>query len=212
MRTYIGKHLKSRSETIWKALIAYNSAVQALQKPPTKFQDIIKLSFVSEFDLLKDSRNDIREKIWANPQARIVCDAFFRRRGAREELACLSLEIRRLINWMGLQENRLQEAVCTAHKDTLEGGGSGWLGTELIDRLARMHLRHQENWIKLRKLQTLEEYDGPDIQRLYEEWSGRHGHLEITEEEKDDYQELVEERSEQIDSMDLALYGMVRQD
>jgi hypothetical protein len=126
LRTYIGKHLKSRSETIRKALNSYNFVARALQKPTLNFQDIVKLSFVSEFDLLKDSRRDIRERIWTNPQARMVCNAYFRSKRAHEELQRLSVEVRRVVSWITFQETRLQEAVQAADCDVQQhGGGTG---------------------------------------------------------------------------------------
>jgi hypothetical protein len=211
MRTYIGKHLKTRSETIRKALTAYNSAARALRKPALKFQDIVKLSFVSEFDLLKDSRDDIRELIWVNPQARMICDAYFRTKHAQEELKRLSVEVRRIVSWMDIQEIRLRSAVKCSVGEALEpgDGSTRQLKTELTDRLDRMRLRHQEIWLWLRKLQRLDGYEGPDLSHSYAKWNSFGApDSEQPIEEADDYRELVEEEADRLESMDKALYRM----
>lgn len=53
-------------------------------------------SFLGEFDLLRDSRTDIRNNDWAKPAHREATTKYFRLCRAREEITRLNVEVRRL--------------------------------------------------------------------------------------------------------------------
>jgi hypothetical protein len=68
MRSHIAKLLQSRCKAIQNAVQAYNTAALALS-PPHLTLDWSKVShyaFLEEFNILRDTRNDIREKKWAD--------------------------------------------------------------------------------------------------------------------------------------------------
>lgn len=56
--------------------------------------------FLSEFDLLRDVRQDVRQKAWASPTNRILRDLYFKVQRAHEEIERLNIEIRRVITYM----------------------------------------------------------------------------------------------------------------
>lgn len=91
----ISKGLQRRSETIRKAIARYNVQAAALNppQPPISWKDITQYTFLSEFDLLRHTRDDVRECIWAKPA---VCGAtakFFKLCHAKEEVTRLNVEI-----------------------------------------------------------------------------------------------------------------------
>ncbi|KAJ3885175.1 hypothetical protein GG344DRAFT_70767 [Lentinula edodes] len=63
MRKHIAKAMKTRSKSIQAAIKAYNEAAAALRPPRCiiQWEEVLDLIFLSEFDLLHDSREDIRE-------------------------------------------------------------------------------------------------------------------------------------------------------
>lgn len=98
MRTHIAKSLQTRCKAIQNAVAAYNSAA-LLMRPPRPTLDWSKAShysFLEDFQLLQDTRNDIREKPWATPVIRAVMKQFQRIQRAHEEIDNCHIEIRRL--------------------------------------------------------------------------------------------------------------------
>ncbi|KAH9847481.1 hypothetical protein C2E23DRAFT_741522 [Lenzites betulinus] len=97
-RTYIAKSLQTRCKAIRNAVNAYNEAARALE-PPRETLDWSKAShyaFLEEFALLRDTKNDIRDKPWAKPIVRETMRIVQRVERAREELVNVTREIRRL--------------------------------------------------------------------------------------------------------------------
>ena len=98
LRQQISKGLQRRSETIRKAIARYNVQAAALNplRPPISWKDITQYTFLGEFDLLRHTRDDVQERIWAKLA---VCGAtakFFKLCRAKEEVTRLNVEIRRL--------------------------------------------------------------------------------------------------------------------
>ncbi len=58
------------------------------------------MASIGEFDLLRDARQDIREKPWANRSHRTAMATYFNVKRAREEVERLNLEIPRLFSAM----------------------------------------------------------------------------------------------------------------
>ncbi len=85
------------------------------QAPQLSWEEIVAYTFLAEFDLLRDTRQDIREKPWANPANRQLRDEFFKQERAREEIQRLNIEIRRVISYMNDEEHFLtmQEELAT---------------------------------------------------------------------------------------------------
>jgi hypothetical protein len=102
MRKHIANALKARSRAIRTALDKYNAAATALV-PPRQLLDweqVVEYAFLSDFDLLRDTRQDIRNRPWATPAARLAMDQAFKLRRAKEEIKRLDIEIRRFATYM----------------------------------------------------------------------------------------------------------------
>jgi hypothetical protein len=98
-RTNISKKLKSRAEAIKNAVKRYNRQAALLDPPrdPVDINQILEYSFISEFDLLRLSREDIREKPWVQTGNREAMARHFRIKAAHDEIKRLNVEIRRLV-------------------------------------------------------------------------------------------------------------------
>ena len=59
----------------------------------------MEYAFLSDFDLLSDTRSDVRLKIWAKPASQVM-DQYFKMERAREEIARLNIEIPRLTTYI----------------------------------------------------------------------------------------------------------------
>ncbi|KAI0648466.1 hypothetical protein C8Q79DRAFT_999796 [Trametes meyenii] len=102
VRTYIAKNLQQRSEAIRTAVKQYNAAAQALvpPRPALDWAKVTHYTFLDEFELLRDTRNDIRAKPWAQP---LTCEAmkkYHRILRAREELIQCDVEVCRVHTWI----------------------------------------------------------------------------------------------------------------
>ena len=98
MRTHIAKNLQKRCKTIRVAVKEYNTAAAALD-PPGKVLDwdnVSHYSFLEEFPLLKDTRNDIAAKKWAQPLVREMIRTARRIDRAKEELERVHREAHRV--------------------------------------------------------------------------------------------------------------------
>ncbi|KZT63114.1 hypothetical protein DAEQUDRAFT_636894, partial [Daedalea quercina L-15889] len=94
----IGKVLKARAKAIQKVIIEYNCRVAQLTPPrpalsPTEVMDMASLS---EFDLLRDVCQDVRQLPWAQPMNRKAMNAYFNVKRAHEEIKRLNVKSARL--------------------------------------------------------------------------------------------------------------------
>jgi hypothetical protein len=98
MRKHIAYALKARSRAIRTALNRYNAAVTALV-PPRQLLDweqVVEYSFLSDFDLLRDTRQDICSRPWAT----LAMDQAFKLQRAKEEIKRLDIEIRQFATYL----------------------------------------------------------------------------------------------------------------
>ncbi|KAF8338602.1 hypothetical protein F5887DRAFT_920026 [Amanita rubescens] len=100
LRKHISQALQTRSNAIRTAVNNYNIVAKSFKRLELKWEDVVAYAFLSEFDLLRDSRSDIRKKPWASPAARQLLDQYFKIRRAREEITRLDIEIRRVVTYM----------------------------------------------------------------------------------------------------------------
>lgn len=102
MRKHIGQSLKNRSKSIQNAITNYNEAAAALHPPRRKisWDQIIDFSYLLEFNILRDTQEDVRERKWATPQNRLLMSQFFKFIRAEEELARVHVEVKRLLTYM----------------------------------------------------------------------------------------------------------------
>ncbi|KZS91015.1 hypothetical protein SISNIDRAFT_414531, partial [Sistotremastrum niveocremeum HHB9708] len=156
MRTHIAKHLKSRSETIRNALKKYNIAAKQVQprRPTLDFQTVLKYSFLAEFDLLRDARQNISTKPWADPVNRVIADSYFKVRRAEEEILRLNVEMRRLRVWMRDDEKSYEDAI----KNLAES--QPFLSAELNDLLRRLKMSHRIVSDSLDQVERIPGYTG----------------------------------------------------
>lgn len=98
MRTHIAKSLQKRCKAIQRAVKIYNSAALALDppRPTVDWSKVSHYSFLDEFVLLRDTRQDIRDRRWAKPAIRVTIKQWLRVQRAREEIVRCNVEVRRL--------------------------------------------------------------------------------------------------------------------
>jgi len=102
LRKHIAKALKARSQAIRTSLLKYNLAAADLN-PPRPFlawEDVVEYAFLADFDLLRDTRQDVRSRPWATPAGRMAMDSYFKLQRAEEEIIRLNIEIPRLATFM----------------------------------------------------------------------------------------------------------------
>ncbi|KAI6020725.1 hypothetical protein BKA83DRAFT_4464456 [Pisolithus microcarpus] len=93
LRKHIGKALQTRLVAIRAALTQYNTAAKALGRRTLEFDEVIEYAFLSDFDLLRDTRQDISTRPWASPAARLAINTHFKLCRAEEEVIRLNVEI-----------------------------------------------------------------------------------------------------------------------
>ncbi|KAH9903426.1 hypothetical protein C8Q73DRAFT_674646 [Cubamyces lactineus] len=115
LREKIGKALKARAEAIKRALAEYNLCARGLSPPRDEllWADILDMSTLADFDLLRDTRQDIRAMSWAKPPQRRAMNLHFNILRAKEEIYRLNIEISRLFTFMVDEHAAFYEAVCT---------------------------------------------------------------------------------------------------
>ncbi|KAI0368482.1 hypothetical protein BV20DRAFT_923732, partial [Pilatotrama ljubarskyi] len=98
----LGKALKARATAIKKATAKYNARAQELRplRPTLAWNDIVNMSTVADFDLLRDTRQDLRQLHWAQPSNHCAMNMYFSIKRACEEIYRLNVEILRLITFM----------------------------------------------------------------------------------------------------------------
>ncbi|KAI6032301.1 hypothetical protein BKA83DRAFT_4558705 [Pisolithus microcarpus] len=102
LRKHIAKALQSRSAAIKVALERYNKCALAVRPPrqTLRWEQVVEYAFLADFDLLRDTREDISQRPWAHPTARFAMDTYFKMRRAEEEIVRLNIEIRRVVTYM----------------------------------------------------------------------------------------------------------------
>jgi hypothetical protein len=102
LRKHIAKALKARSQAIRTSLDQYNAAANAMTpcRPTLTWDNVVEYAFLADFDLLRDSRQDIRERPWTKPACRVAMDQYFKQLRAQEEITRLNVEIPRVITFM----------------------------------------------------------------------------------------------------------------
>ncbi|KAG6825030.1 hypothetical protein H0H92_005057 [Tricholoma furcatifolium] len=73
-------------------------------RPSLAWDEVVEYAFLSDFKLLRNCREDVRQRAWARPSARLAMDKYFRMERAREEIDRLNVEIRRVMTHMCNEE------------------------------------------------------------------------------------------------------------
>lgn len=94
--------MKTRSEAIKTALRQYNEAAARLipPRPQLSWSNVLNAATVADFDLLRDTRTDIRLLPWTEPSRRDAIKYYFGIKRAKEEIVRLNVEITRLLTFM----------------------------------------------------------------------------------------------------------------
>ena len=126
MRTHIARSLQRRCTAIQSAVKKYNAAATNLDppRPTVDWSKVSHYSFLEEFSLLRDTRQDISQKPWAQPVFREVMRKTQRIQRAHEEILRCNVEIRRLQTWVSDEDrlfSRILEEHGHGHRDPLSG-------------------------------------------------------------------------------------------
>ncbi|PPQ87268.1 hypothetical protein CVT24_005902, partial [Panaeolus cyanescens] len=154
MRQHIGKALKARSQAIQTALEEYNIAARTLKRPALTWEQVVMYSQLADFDLLSDTREDVRQRVWAKPGARALLDAHFKITRSREEITRLNVEIRRLTTFI-----RNEEAFLAAREAEVEKSDP-LIAHQICLRRHDLILMNDIHITRLRKLLKLPGFTG----------------------------------------------------
>ena len=112
------------------------------------FQQVVEYSFLSEFELLHTSRNDITQRPWAHPLVRNAMISWMKTQRAKEEITRLNVEARRLMTYIRdssvAQQNAIQHlcktdpALATELQERHDAQSS--INTLLLQQLRKMQL------------------------------------------------------------------------
>ncbi|KAJ3553548.1 hypothetical protein NP233_g12617 [Leucocoprinus birnbaumii] len=110
LRKHIGNALQQRSQAIRNAIDRYNIAAAEMIPPHEQltWDQVVNYSFLIDFTLLRDCREDVTQRLWARPTSRHLMDQYFKIIRAREEIVRLNVEIRRVITYMHDEERFLK--------------------------------------------------------------------------------------------------------
>ncbi|KAL0564021.1 hypothetical protein V5O48_018033 [Marasmius crinis-equi] len=110
MRQHLAKSMQARSKAIDNALKEYNAKAQALNppKPTLDYKEVMEYTFLSDFDLLSDTRTDVRQQPWAEPKNRLLVTKVFQLLQSEEEIERLNNEIQSLYTYMKEEAEFLQ--------------------------------------------------------------------------------------------------------
>jgi hypothetical protein len=80
LRKHIGRVLQACSAAIRTALDRYNTAACALSppRPSLSWDEVVEYAFLSDFDLLRDARQDVSQHAWATPAGCLAMDTYFK--------------------------------------------------------------------------------------------------------------------------------------
>lgn len=70
---------------------------------------MVEYAFLADFDLLRDTRQDISQRNWATPAGRLAMDTYFKMCRAREEIDRLNVEIPRVATYLRDENRYLRE-------------------------------------------------------------------------------------------------------
>lgn len=144
LRRQIANALKARSQAIKTALARYNIAASQLEPPaPTlEWEDIIQYTILSDFDLLRDTRQEVRSKPWAKPAARSLMERYFKLKRAHEEILRLNVEVRQLFNFIHDESHFLNKKIAELEDNDPELAYQVSKYRDERCRYNTLHLRH----------------------------------------------------------------------
>jgi hypothetical protein len=153
---HITKALKARSHAIRTAILHYNQAAEALSPPrPTLDpKTVLDYVFLAEFDLLRDTRQDVQARPWARPPERLATVTYFKIQCSMEEKCRVEIEAQRLLT--AIHEEMQQYTNVIENLNCMDALLAYQIG-QLQKEQGIVNNEHQ--WI-LAKLQRSEGYKG----------------------------------------------------
>jgi len=148
---HISKALQRRAGAIRKALEKYNEVAKSVSMPTLTWKEIVEYSFLGEFDLLQNSRTDIRTAAWADPMRREATLKYLQVRQAHAEIKWLNVEVIRLRTAIHNESVHIEETI--SRLDAMDPA----LSNELRQR---WRLRSMVNTLNLKFLDRIESLDG----------------------------------------------------
>jgi hypothetical protein len=99
------------------AVVKYNAAAANLSPPRQElsWEEVVEYAFLADFDLLRDARQDIRDRPWSTPAARQAMDSYFKLLRAEEEISRLNVEIPRFLTFMRDEDSYLRSKENEVH-------------------------------------------------------------------------------------------------
>ncbi|KAJ7138739.1 hypothetical protein C8R43DRAFT_1089295 [Mycena crocata] len=151
LRKHIAKALQARSKAVKAAIERYNDAAASMTPPreALTWEQVVEYAFLADFDLLREGREDIRNKLWATPGGRAAMDQHYRLLRAEEEILRLNVEIPRLVTHIH------DEGAFLAHHERrlCDEGNTGLAHQVRLHRLerGRFDALHMQRLVKLGK-------------------------------------------------------------
>ena len=124
--------LKNHSGAIHTAIEAYNTTASQLipMREPVTWAGIMKTADLGEFDLLKDTHQQICKKPWVKPAVHEAIQLYLKIRHAQEEIKRLNVEIMQLITFMR-DEFTSYKSTINVSKDS---ESDAFISQELLER------------------------------------------------------------------------------
>lgn len=200
LRKHIAEALQKRSTAIHSSLERYNAAAKALRPPRTilKWDEVVEYAFLSDFDLLRDTRQNIQHRPWATPAGRLALDTHYKILRAREELERLNIEVRRLATHI-----RDEDLSLRAQEDAIRPTNPHLAYQIAVYRMVRGRF-NSHHIRRLRQISRLHGFTGiasvgvaleacpavnGDVDIEYEETSGSQEEQDLQEEQEEEEEE-----------------------
>jgi hypothetical protein len=68
--------------------------------PQLTWEEVVEYAFLADFDILCDTRGEVRSQPWTRPAYRIAMDRYLKTLHACEEIKHLDIEIQRVVTWI----------------------------------------------------------------------------------------------------------------
>lgn len=93
------------------ALQRFNEEAEKLQRRTLTFKEVLSYTFIAEFDLLRDSPDDIRNQPWTAPAVRQGMIWHLKMERAKEEMERVTVEAKRLRTWISNSRTQRQAII-----------------------------------------------------------------------------------------------------
>ena len=149
---HIGKVLQAWSSAIKTALELYNITAQALSslRRTLTLEEVVEYTFLSNFQLLQDTHEDISHCPWASPTTRLALDTYFKMCCTQEEIIQLNIEIRCFVTYLQDEDQYL----CACEEQLLTSHPTLTYQTRVLQNVhGRFNSSHLEHLVETARLQ-----------------------------------------------------------